>query len=204
MFDTKAEIGLTIQGDPPKKIVVLFPTDDQFITWRRKKKVLQKDLGRDKFQIEQSKPEDCDLALANAIRVDKDGPAIDKSEAVHILNRLANCEVPSRPDREGQAFLIEMKVMKRLTTTHKLRVPSVQEQMDYERFRSSVTFGKYGQEIRINFQASVDLYDKLKLEAKGYANAIPVPHKAEAINVLLQELRIEEEDAPDSEDEDQD
>src|SRR3982750_2211797 len=127
MFDSKAEIGINIQGEQSKKVVVRFPGDDQFIAWRRKKKVLQKDLGRDKFQIEQSKPEDCDLALVNAIRVDKDGPEIDKAEAVHILNRLAKCEVPTRPEREGQAFVIEMKVMNRLATTHKLRIPSVQE-----------------------------------------------------------------------------
>jgi hypothetical protein len=204
MFDSKAEIGVTLQGEQPKKVCVRFPTDEQFIAWRRKKKVLQKDLGRDKFQIEQSKPEECDLLLANAIRVDKDGPEIDKSEAVHILNRLAKCEVPTKPEREGQSFLIEMKVMGRLTTTHKLRIPSVQEQMDYERMRSSVIFGKYGQEIRINFQAAIDLYEKLKLETSGYANDIPVTHKAEAINVLLQELRAEDEESPDSEDEDQD
>jgi hypothetical protein len=97
-----------------------------------------------------------------------------------------------------------MKVMNRLTTTHKLRIPSVQEQMDYERMRSSVIFGKYGQEIRINFQAAIDLYEKLKLETSGYANDIPVTHKAEAINVLLQELRAEDEASPDPDDEDQD
>jgi hypothetical protein len=204
MFDSRAEIGITIQGEQPKKVSVRFPSDDQFIAWRRKKKVLQKDLGRDKFQIEQSKPEDCDLALVNAIRADKDGPEIDKAEAVHILNRLAKCEVPTRPEREGQAFVIEMKVMNRIATTHKLRIPSVQEQMDYERMRSSVIFGKYGQEIRINFQAAADLYEKLKVQTSGYANDVPVVHKAEAINVLLQELRAEDEASPDPDDEDQD
>src|SRR4051812_47157216 len=146
MFDSKAEIGLTIQGEQPKKVVVTFPTDDQFIAWRRKKKVVQKDLGRRSFQIEMSKPEACDLALVNAIRIDKEGPTIDDAEAVHIINRLSACEVPTRPDREGSAYVIAMKVMGRVNTSHTLRIPSVKEQMNYERMRSSVVFGQYGQE----------------------------------------------------------
>jgi hypothetical protein len=205
MFDSKAEIGLTIQGEPPKKIVVRVPTDSEFIAWRRKKKVVQKDLGRRKFQMEQSKPEPCDLALVSAIRVDKDGPSIDEAEAIHIIGRLTECDVPNRPDREGSAYVIAMKVMRRLATSHTLRIPSVKEQMDYERMRSSVIFGQYGQqEIRINFQAAAELYDKLKVSVDGYANDVPVFHKAEAVNVLLQELREEQEESPDEDDEDLD
>lgn len=204
MFDSKAEIGLTIQGEQPKKVIVRLPTDSEFIGWRRKKKVVQKDLGRRKFQMEQSKPEPCDMALVNAIRIDKDGPAIDDSEAVHIIGRLTECEVPNRPDREGSAYVIKMKVMRKLATSHTLRIPSVKEQMDYERMRSSVIFGQYGQEIRMNFQAAADLYDKLKVAVDGYKSDVPVFHKAEAVNVLLQELRDEQEETPDSDDEDQD
>jgi len=204
MFDSKAEIGLTIQGEQPKKVVVRFPSDAEFISWRRKKKVVQKDLGRRKFQMEASKPEPCDLALVNAIRVDKEGAAIDEAEAVHIIGRLTECEVPNRPDREGSAYVIAMKVMRKLNTTHTLRIPSVKEQMDYERMRSSVIYGQYGQEIRINFAAAGELYDKLKVSIDGYAHDVPVSHKAEAVNVLLQELRDEQDDTPDSDDEDQD
>lgn len=205
MFDSKAEIGLTIQGDPPKKVVVRFPNDSEFIAWRRKKKVVQKDLGRRSFQIESSKPEAVDLALVNALRVDTDGPTLDEAESYYILTRLAECEVDTRPDREGSSYVITMKVMRKLTTTHTLRIPSVKEQMDYERMRSSVTFGQYGrQEIKINFQAAAELYDKLKVSVTGYANDVPVSHKAEAINVLLQELRADQEETPDEDDDDQD
>jgi hypothetical protein len=204
MFDSKAEIDLKIQGEQPKNAVFRFPTDAEFIAWRRKKKVVQKDLGRRKFQMEQSKPETCDLALVNAIRVDKDGAALDEAESLHVITRLTECEVPNRPDREGYAYTIRMKALRRIPTSHTLRVPSVKEQMDYERNRSSVIFGQYGQEIRINFAAASDLYDKLKVAVEGYSNDIPVWHKAEAVNVLLQELRDEQEDSPDADDEDQD
>jgi len=206
MFDSKGEFAIPIQGEPPKKVVVRFPTDSEFTAWRRKKKVLQRGLGRDKFQLEASKPEACDLELVTRLFVDKESaPTLDEFEANHVLNRLTECEVPESPDREGSAFVLNMKVMRKLRTTHKLRVPSVKEQMEYERMRSSVIFGKHNQqEIKVNFQASGELYDKLKVEATGYANDIPICHKAEAINVLLQSLAVQDEEAPDEDDEDQD
>jgi hypothetical protein len=203
MFDVKAEIGLTLPSpEGPKKIVVRFPTDNEFIEWRRKKKILQRDLGRRSFQIESSRPESCDLDLLRKIRTDKDGPAIDDAESFYVIGQLADCEVSQRPEREGSSFTIRMKIMRKLATTHTLKLPSVKEMMDYERARSSVVFAAYGsQEIKINFRASADLYDKLKISTEGYAGDVPVPHKAEAVNILLQEIRAEQEEAPEADEE---
>jgi hypothetical protein len=204
LFDTQAPISINlISPDGPKKVSVRYPTDDEFSDWRRKKKMQQKDLGRRSFQITPLTPEDCDLALANAIRLDKEnGPPIDKAEAYFIVNRLLETEVREQPEREGSQFTIKMVVMRRLPVTHTLRVPSVQEMMDYERGRSSVTFGQYGQQdIRINYRAAGKLYDSLKQATSGYTNGVPIPHKAEAINVLLQEIRAEQEDTPLEDDE---
>jgi hypothetical protein len=204
MFDMlKGEIALNLHSpDGPKKVLVRFPTDSEFIEWRRKKKIVQKDLGRRKFQIESSVPEACDLTLLSEIRLDKEnGPSLDEAEAYYAIGQLAEAEVKEQPQREGSAYVIRMKIMRKLTTKHTLRVPSVREMMDYERMRSSVVFGQYGQqEIRINFRASAELYDKLKLSTEGYANEIPVPHKAEAVNVLLQEIRGEQEETHESDD----
>lgn len=203
MFDMKAEIGLTLQSEEgPKKIVVRYPSDEQFMDWRRKKKVVQKDLGRRSFKIDPAKPEPADLALLNAIRVDKDGPSIDEAEAYHIIGQLSECEVLSRPDREGASYIVKMKIMRKLMTAHTLRIPSVKERMDYQRDRSSVIFGQYGQqEIRINLRAAGDLYDKLKVAVTGYQGAIPVAHKAEIVNVLLQEIDAEQEEVHEDDDE---
>ena len=39
MFDSRAEIGLTLHSpEGPKKVLVRYPTDSEFIEWRRKKK----------------------------------------------------------------------------------------------------------------------------------------------------------------------
>lgn len=206
MFDMKAEFGLTLQSpEGPKKVVVKYPDDNQVIEWRRKKKIVQKALGRS-FEIAPSKPEACDVALLSAIRIDKeDGPQIDEAEAFYIIGQLTDTNVTERPEREGSLYTIRMKVMRKLYTSHSLRIPSVKEQMDYDRMRSSVVFLQYGnQEIRLNYRASGELYDQLRQSTEGYRGDVPVAHKAEAINVLLQEIRAKEEEPEPESDEDQD
>jgi hypothetical protein len=206
MFDRKQEIALKIPSEEGvKEIIVRYPTDDQIIDWRRKKKVVQRGLGRGLFQMEQSKPEQIDVKLAAAIRVDENGPDIDDAESVYIINKLLECEVTEQPEREGSALRIAMNVLGKLKTAHTLRKPSVKEMLEYQRLRSQVTFGNYNrQEIRINLSAGGDLYDKLKIKVEGYAgNDVPVSHKSEAVNVLIQEVQGEDEDVLDP-DEDED
>jgi hypothetical protein len=205
MFDRKQEIALKIPSEEGvKEVAVRYPTDDEIIDWRRKKKVVQRGLGRGLFQMEQSKPEQIDVKLAASIRVDEGGPDIDDAESVFIINKLLECEVTERPEREGSALRITMKVLGKLKTVHTLRKPSVKEMLEYQRFRSQVTFGNYNvQEIRINLSAGGDLYDKLKIKVEGYAgNDVPVPHKAEAVNVLIQEVQGEEENVIDPDEDD--
>jgi hypothetical protein len=196
MFDTEAEIGVTIPGDPPKKVVIRFPTDDEFSIWRRKKKINQRDMGRGKYKLDNMKAEACDLALFKAIRVDKDSDVeLDEAEALHVINRLAKCEVTGPPTRSTGGMRIELRIMKRLLVAHVMRVPSVKQMMDYEALRSEVTFGQYNsQEIRLNYTSAGDLYDKLKLSTEGYKGAVPAPHKMEVINILIQETRAEYDD----------
>jgi hypothetical protein len=204
MFDVNAPIDINLlSAEGPKKITVRYPSDAEFTEWRKKKKVTQKDMGRRSFQIEQSRPERCDMDLVAKIRTDKEtGPQIDEAEAFHVVSRLANCETSERPERDGANFSIRIKAMGKLQTTHVLRIPSMREVMDFESARSSVIFGQYGrQDIRINFQASADLYDKLKVSVEGYTGAVPVPHKAEAVNVLLQEVRSMQEEESEGEEE---
>jgi len=203
MFDYNQEIGLSLDTDQGrKKVAVRYPSDAEWITWRRKKKILQKDLGRGNFQMEPSAPGAADLELLNAIRIDKDGPPIDEAEAFEIINKLGHADVNKRPEREDPGYRIELKVMQRLNTVHLLRIPSVKDKQTYNRAKSPVTYGQYGyQEIRINYQAGAELYDKLIASTEGYAGQVPINHKAEVINVLLQEIAMAEQEAtPESDD----
>lgn len=198
MFDVKQDLAIKIPSpEGVKRAEVRYPTDAEWIEWRRKKRIQQKDLGRRSFQIEASKPEQADLELYQKIRNpnQESAPQIDEAEAYYIISELVGAEVAERPERDGQSFAIKLKAMRRFSTLHVLRVPTMKESMEYERMRSSVVFGQYGtQEIRVNFSAAAGLYDKLKQRVEGYVGEVPVPHKAEAVNVLLQEIRAEQDE----------
>lgn len=206
MFDINQEIGLSLETDQGiKKVAVRYPSDAEWLTWRRKKKIMQRDLGRGNFQMEPSVPGAADIELFNAIRVEKEGPAIDESEAVEIISKLGNADVNTRPRREESGYRIELKVMQRLVTVHQLRIPSIKDKQTYNRSKSSVTYGQYSyQEIRINYKAGADLYDNLIVRTEGYAGPVPINHKAEVINVLLQEIAMSEQQDATPEDADLD
>jgi hypothetical protein len=216
LFDSRLELGIKLPSpDGVKRVFVSIPSDTNWETWRRKKRITQRDLGRRSFQIEASKPEPCDLDLFKKALVaeQEDGytlpadPADAAADAAFVIGLLTTVEATGRPSREGSLFRIELKVMGRHSTVHVLRMPSMREMLEYERVRSSITFGQYGtQEIRVNYRAAAELYDKLvkREQLEGYAEGSPIPviHKAEAVNVLLQEIRAEQdEDGADDDDE---
>jgi hypothetical protein len=201
-FDAANEIVVPVSSpDGIKKVAVRFPTDDEWIDWRQRKKIKQRDIGRRNFQIEAGQPEKADAELFEKILVNKNGK-VDEAEGLHILNRLAACEATERPEQEANSrFRIRLKVLGGIVTEHLLRMPSVREHMDYDRASSAVTFGNFGtQQISIILRPASELYDKLKVETAGYAGEVPVIHKAEAINQLIQEVRqLEREDQDDPE-----
>lgn len=202
MFDMKRELGIPLLD---KKILCRMPSDAETGNWRRSKKISQKDLGRRSFQMEPAKPEKADLELFNKIQLaDESGVKVevDEAEAFHIINTILACDVNEQPERHGSEFVIKLKAMNRFKTVHTLKMPTMRDMLEYERNRNSVIFGQFGkQEIRINFSAAGELYDKLVKSTEGYEGGIvPIAHKAEAVNALLQEIRAsqEEEEGEDS------
>lgn len=198
-FDTKQEIAVKVQApEGIKTVLVSMPTDSQWADWRRKKKIHQTDLGRRNYTIDPSKADAVDLQLFQAIRRTAEDVApcdIDVYEAAYILGKLSECDIPERPERDGSHFTLKLKVMGRILTEHRLRVPTMKEMMEYERQRSSVVFGAYNtQEIRINLRAAGKLYDDVHQSHEGYVNDVPIIHKAEVVNALLQEIRSEQEE----------
>lgn len=197
------ELGIKVPGpEGVRKVFVSFPSDADVATWRRAKSIVQKDIGRRQSIIEATKPGKEDLDLYRKIRrTGEDSEELvelDESESNLLISKLLTCDVPEAPEREGSTFLIRMRVMDATDTVHVLKVPTVREMMDYERTRSSVIFGQYGrQEIRINYRAAGEFYDKLLSRVEGYEdNKVPVHHKAEALNELLQAIRAEQEEEP--------
>jgi hypothetical protein len=199
MFDIKQEIAVSIDGpDGPKQVVVAYPSDAQLSEWRRKVKLYEKTISgpEEESMLESTPPGPADLELINAIRIfdkEAEAPQIDEYEARLIIEEtLIKCSVTEKPERENNRFTIRMSVVTGLKTSHVLRVPTVRERMEYSKAAArGYTYGKYNtSQIKVNYIPAGELYDKLKVETEGYAQGIvPVVHKAEAINVLLQEMK---------------
>jgi hypothetical protein len=206
LFDSTRELGIALPSEEgTKRVSVSFPSDTDFCEWRRKKKIIQKDLGRRSYQIVPPEPEKIDLDLVTKIlvkREDEVAPELDEADANYIINRLSQCEVSEQPEREGSAYVIKLKVLGQFRTVHVLRLPNMREWTSFDKLRSSIKFLPYGtQEIRMNYQVAGELYDKLKQRVDGYVgDRVPVSHKYEAVNVLLQEFRAQQEEAPADED----
>lgn len=199
-FDTSSEIGIKIPApEGVKHVVVGWPSDNQWAEWRRRKKINQTDLGRRKYTMDPSKAEPADQELFDAIRKKPEDVApcdVDVYEAAYVIGRLSECDVNEQPEREGSHFILKLKIMNRLDASHRVRVPSMREMMEYERQRSAVVFAAYNtQEIRINLRAAAKLYDEIHQSHEGYTNGVPIIHKAEIVNILLQEIRNEQEEA---------
>src|SRR3954470_2537607 len=134
MFDSTLELGIKLPSPEGfKRVSVVFPSAADWQTWRRAKKIQQKDLGRRSFQIEPTKPEQSDMDLFKKIVREHDGDTsaenIDMAEAAFIIGHISGCETTERPEREGSAFAIRMKVLNRFSVTHVLRVPTMKEMM---------------------------------------------------------------------------
>lgn len=200
MFDSKTEFAIDVPGPAEKKPLVGWPSDKQWCEWRRKKKIVQKDIGRGYYQIQPSEAHQIDLDTFNAIRIKKDGEPeveIDIDEAEYVIGRLAMCETTESPEREGNTYRIKIRVMDSIDTVHVLRIPTMKESKDYGRSRPPLIQGPYGtHEIRIDYHGAGKLYDTVKVSAEGYAGDVPIIHKVEAVNVLLQEMNSQAAGVP--------
>lgn len=204
MFDSKLELGIKLPSpEGVKRVSVSFPSDADWIEWRRKKKIKHKDLGRRSTQVQAIDPEPCDLDLIRKSQRTPEGEPpveIDEAEAYLIVRRLLECSVDAEPEREGGHYVIAMRVLGGHRTVHTLRVPTAKEYFAYDRVARDIRANQYGfTEIRVNYQAAADFYKKLLVEVKGYVDDIvPVTHKMEVINVLVQEFQGDDEEPDDA------
>ena len=196
-FNIQQEVELRIPTpDGPKAAVVTFPSDQQWIDRMRAQKTVIQSLGRGQSETQVGDAVEADLALFEAIRVDKDGPVFDAAEAAAVIRRLSRAEA-GEPMRDGNQYRIPLKIPG-AETVHTLRMPSERQLLDYRRSAVRVIEGRYGKsELRINLAPAGELYDALRQSAEGYVGEVPIIHKSAVIGELIEELRaLEEEPDP--------
>lgn len=198
MFDySTQQIDLKIPSpEGTKKATVTFPTDDQWIERMRSQRTIIRNLGRGKSTTDFTDISAHAKVLFDAIKVE--GDDFDQWEAQRAIGQLAKAE-PEEAERDGNTFVIPIRTIAGLTK-HTLRIPSQKDLADYHRRSVSIIDGRHGvQEVRINLQASGELYDKIAVKTEGYAGHIPIIHKSAALNELINLLRYEDEEERDPE-----
>jgi len=190
--DIPAE-GITIRvPNPPKSAHLRLPTTQEMLDRLAQQKSIRRTIGRRKSQTEFVPNPKADLDLFNQIRLDKDGPEFDEFEAGNAISKLTFCDVTDC-ERAGDEYRISLKTPFG-ATNHTVRIPTQRDITIYRRTVVSSTDLPHGQEeLRYRIEPSVELYDSVVSEIKGYADSIkpadvPPHHKSAVVVELVQAI----------------
>ena len=189
VFDATRPITINLRTPGGVKTVrVRFPSDDEWISRQRRRKVLVKQLGRGISETTVANGEDVDAALVALIqekpRDAGDTTEIDPFEAMKVIEQLSLAEVDDVvPD--GDSFKVTLRVLG-ATTVHLLKMPSAKDVFEYRRGFARLLDMPFGrQEVTINIGSAAALYKKLVTATEGYAGDVPIIHQAVAVKAAI-------------------
>lgn len=188
VFDSARLVHITLlSGDGPKDVTLRFPTDEEWSDRQRRRKIIIKQLGRGVSETMLPDSSDLDLEVVSKL-LEPDSAPIDGFEATRILDQLSQCEI-DEVQPEGLTINVLMRVPGGLTS-HRLRIPSARDIMEFRRSFARVLDLPYGrQELTLNLPAAGLIYSKLAQSSVGYASAsVPIIHQAAAVRALIERL----------------
>ena len=186
MFDVAKPITVNLRTpEGVKTIRVRFPSDEDWIERKRRRKVIIKQLGRGVSETIISGGEDADAALLAKIR-EGDGE-VDPFEANRIVEQLSQAEVDDVV-QTGDSFRVTLRVLGGVVT-HLLEMPSAKDVFEYRRGFARVLDLPYNrQELVINLAPAATLFRKLIQSSEGYAGDVPIIHQAVAVKAAIDAL----------------
>jgi hypothetical protein len=181
--------------NPPKAALVRLPRNQEVLDRLAQQKSIRRNLGRRKSRTEFLPNHAADLALFNAIRLDKgaaDFQEFDEFEASTAISKLTFCEVVDC-ERVGDEYRVTLKTPFG-DTTHTMQIPTQRDIMLYRRLVVASTDLPHGQEeLRYRTEPAVDLYDTVVSRFEGYSasyskNEVPPHHKSAVVVELVQAI----------------
>jgi hypothetical protein len=172
---------------PPKSAVLRLPTSAQMIERINRQKTIRNSIGRGKWQSELVANPEADLKLFAELRIDQEGDAFSAAECRAAILKFTSAEVVSC-DRPAEGYKITLRTPFG-DVSHTLREPMEDEMFDFGRTNFASTDLRHGrEELAWRADASVKLYDAVKLSAEGYAAGYDVPahHKFAVAGELAQ------------------
>lgn len=176
-----------------KSATVRFPTDAEISRRSASIKTVFKRYGQTGRTTDVTGVEQADDALFAAIK--ESGDELDEYEASSFIGKLLVADV-DEPEREGQNYLIPLRVLGGIQTTHKLRIPTEKELRKHNDAAIAMIQRRHGQELKSAPEAYGSFYDKLNQGFTGYQGEVPLCHKMAAIGELLAAVQAESEDDP--------
>ena len=187
VFDASRPLALNLRTPGGLKTVrVRFPSDEEWTTRQRRRKVIMKSLGRGINETVVPAGEDIDAALLAKIRTEET-PEVDPFEAKKLMEQLGTADVDD-VQATGDGYAVTLRVLG-ATTVHTLKTPSAREAFDFERGYAKVLDLPYNrQEYTINLAPAAELYKKLLVQAEGYVGDVPIIHQAVVVKAAIDAL----------------
>ena len=188
MFDTETTITIGLRTASGKAdITVRWPTDEEWAAHRRRRRLLQRQLGRGATETE-IESSDADSRLYEAIKLNG-APPLSLAEAGKVVETIATCDVVDV--RLGaDAAEIDLNTLMG-PVTHTVKIPTMDQVKTLQRSTKFITLPYNRQEIRANLDSSAGLWDKCAGQAEGYSGAIPNLHKDVAIRAVINAVDLE-------------
>ena len=186
MFDTSRDFEIDLYGE--KTCVVRWPTDEEWAARARANKTVRRILSGGRTKSETPDQESTSSDLLAKIRKD-DGVPFEPEEATLLIAKMLRAEVEDSTRDEG-GYTITLRVFGGVTTTHKLKKPSIKEMFRTQGAMSDPMQTRREIIVRYPLEPGAKLYDSLILSAEGYAGAVPIIHKdavaTEIINMMAE------------------
>jgi hypothetical protein len=193
VFDGSKRFRVPILSGMRKECEVRYPTDAEWCERARKFRSVRRFLGRGKSEQQSINSDAINLDLFERIRLDKDGPAFDGSEAAAVLSKLDRVSVDSC-EREGDAFRVTLRVPGAVTE-HFVRMPTSREMDQHSVASVKVVGERKAQEVREFLEPSGELYDAMHKDHSGYNGPVPIVHKVAVVAEVLIQMAAEDEEA---------
>jgi hypothetical protein len=188
MFDTNTTYTIPLRLATGKTdITVRWPTDEEWFLHRKRRRILQRQMGRGAHTTELDDSA-ADPQLYEAIKLNG-APPLTPAEANFIVSTISTCNILGV---ELHADDAEVKLETATgPVTHTLRIPSMDQVRKLENATQLISLPYNLQQFRPSLEASANLWDQCSGRVEGYVGAVPNIHKDVAIRNVITALQQE-------------
>ena len=184
MFDSTKLIQVNLNQI---KVIIRFPSDQEWIDREERSRPIFRKLDNGGTQVIRPDANRRDADLLKAMQAEDPCP-IDQYDAFYILDKLALCEITSV--EKTQDYRVIMTILGG-EAVHALRAPTGADTFQFERAITYTSLPQEGATSTRNLRAIGEIYDRMFVSNGGYAGAVPIIHKAEAVQAVM--MRSKEE-----------